>query len=205
MDIQMPVMDGLSATRAIRAELNMTDIPIVAMTAHALDEERQRCVDAGMNDHISKPIDARDVKMKIIKWVGANVQLDVVDEAPSLDSMPILDPTAVDVSAVASRLMLPEDIVRKMLHKFCRDYADAPEKLSLLIQNGNLKAAQSLAHSVKGVSGTLGIDDVYRLFGRLETDIKDGTFDPTAWSEEELTATFSQVVSNIETTVPPPD
>lgn len=204
MDIQMPVLDGLSATRAIRSELNMTDIPIVAMTAHALDEERQRCTDAGMNDHIAKPIDARDVKMKIIKWVGATVLSDIVENVPAIKTLTNEETTAVDVSAVASRLMLPEDLVRKMLLKFCRDYADAPEKISLFVHNGDLAAAQDLAHSIKGVSGTLGIDDVNQQFGQLEADIKDGTFDATEWSGEALTTTFKRVVSNIENTVEPP-
>lgn len=205
MDIQMPVMDGLSATRAIRTELKMTDIPIVAMTAHALEEERERCMDAGMDDHISKPIDARDVKMKIIKWIGAKFRTEVIDAAPVLDVSSDAVTSMVDVSAIASRLTLPEDMVGKMLLKFCRDYRDTPEKLGQLVQQDNLAEAQAMAHSVKGVSGTLGIDDVYRLFGDLEASLKDGTFVSNDWDHKGLTAAFDQVVANIEETVPASD
>lgn len=67
MNIQMPVMDGLAATRKIRGELRLDDLPVVAMTAHALDEERDRCLAASMNDHVSKPIDARELIAKINK------------------------------------------------------------------------------------------------------------------------------------------
>lgn len=202
MDIQMPIMDGLSATRAIRTELKMTEIPVVAMTAHALEEERKRCMDAGMNDHISKPIDARDVKMKIIKWIGAKFRSEILDAGPVLDPASGSVTSIVDVSATASRLALPENMVHKMLLKFCRDYKDTPEKLRQLVQDGNLDAAQDLAHSIKGASGSLGIDEVYRLCGELETTLKDGIFVADDWDGEGLTATFDQVIANIEDTMP---
>ena len=65
----MPEMDGITATTKIRADSVFQDIPVIAMTAHALDEGRDRCLDAGMNDHVSKPIDARDLISKINKWI----------------------------------------------------------------------------------------------------------------------------------------
>ncbi|MEK9725197.1 MAG: response regulator [Rhodospirillaceae bacterium] len=68
MDIQMPEMDGLTATRCIREDLGYADLLVIAMTAHAFDEERERCLRAGMNDHVSKPIDARELIAKINKW-----------------------------------------------------------------------------------------------------------------------------------------
>lgn len=205
MDIQMPVMDGLSATRAIRSDLKMTEIPIVAMTAHALEEERERCMDAGMDDHISKPIDARDVKMKIIKWIGAKFRSEILDAVPVSDSASDAVKSIVDVAAIAARLTLPEDMVRKMLLKFCRDYKGTPERLGQLVQDGNLEEAQYLAHSIKGVSGTLGIDDVYRLFSDLETSLKDGIFVPNDWDHKGMTMAFDQIIANIEDTFPSPD
>ena len=73
MDLEMPELDGLTATRKIREELGFTDIPVIAMTAHAMEEERERCHDAGMNDHVSKPIDARDLIVKVNKWARSSV------------------------------------------------------------------------------------------------------------------------------------
>ncbi len=70
MDIQMPVMDGLTATKVIREDLGFSRIPILAMTAQALSEERDRCIEAGMNDHITKPIDARELIAKLDNWVN---------------------------------------------------------------------------------------------------------------------------------------
>ena len=216
MDIQMPVMDGITATHKIRSVLGMTSLPVVAMTAHALEEERERCLAAGMNDHISKPIDARDVKMKIIKWIGTQFQDNLLEAPISTEEVETFDvaevvaepeeeTTAVDIPAVAARLTLPVDMIQKMLLRFCRDHAEAPEKVRKLIEAGDLDGARALAHSVKGVSGTLGISEVYKMFGDLEADIKDGSFDPAAWDGDHMSATFRRAILNIEQTVPAPE
>ncbi|WP_156302731.1 response regulator, partial [Methylogaea oryzae] len=70
MDIQMPVMDGYAATRAIRNELQLRELPIIAMTAHAMAEERQRCLECGMNDHLAKPIDKRTLHERLSYWLN---------------------------------------------------------------------------------------------------------------------------------------
>lgn len=208
MDIQMPVLDGLSATEMIRSDLKMTDLPIVAMTAHALEEERERCAEAGMDDHISKPIDALDVQMKMLKWVGSEFQSDSSDEAPAETAEPetvqFNEAPVVDVQAVAARLMLSEEMVQKLLLRFCDDYADTPEKLRSLIQSGDLAGAEHLAHSVKGVSATLGIEDVQQRFGELEESFRAGTFDPAVWDDTELTMAFESDVANIRKAIPEP-
>ena len=69
MDVQMPVMDGLEATQRIRSDLGRTDLPIVAMTAHAFPEERERCISSGMNDHIAKPISAAGLSEVLLRWL----------------------------------------------------------------------------------------------------------------------------------------
>jgi signal transduction histidine kinase/DNA-binding response OmpR family regulator len=69
MDVQMPVMDGLEATRLIRAHIDATKLPIIAMTAHAMEQERQMCLDAGMNDHLTKPVDPKSVTLTLGQWI----------------------------------------------------------------------------------------------------------------------------------------
>ena len=69
MDVQMPEMDGLEATRLIRARVDATQLPIIAMTAHAMEQERQLCLDAGMNDHLTKPIDPKAVTNTLGHWI----------------------------------------------------------------------------------------------------------------------------------------
>jgi two-component system sensor histidine kinase/response regulator len=69
MDVQMPVMDGLEATRLIRRHVNATQLPIIAMTAHAMEQERQLCLDAGMNDHLTKPVDPKSLTRTLGRWI----------------------------------------------------------------------------------------------------------------------------------------
>jgi CheY-like chemotaxis protein len=71
MDVQMPVMDGLEATRLIRAQVSAAQLPIIAMTAHAMEEERLACLAAGMNDHLTKPVDPRALARTLERWVSA--------------------------------------------------------------------------------------------------------------------------------------
>lgn len=194
MDIQMPEMDGLSATKAIRDDLGFDKLPVLAMTAHALDEERERCTAAGMNDHITKPIDARDVIAKVVKW--ANLA-PASQAAGSAEAANIDTPTVYDMDAVSARLMLPADIIKKLLTKFTEDYANVAAQLSSHINEGKIDEAKMLAHSLKGVTGTLGIDGVNRLSSDLETNLGTASFNPPDWDkaafEKEVALAIKQI------------
>ncbi len=72
MDMQMPVMDGIEATRAIRSDPRLQDLPIIAMTANAMAIDREKCLEAGMNDHIGKPIDPDQLFSVLLRWTGRN-------------------------------------------------------------------------------------------------------------------------------------
>jgi hypothetical protein len=69
MDVQMPTMDGLEATRLIRRSIGADELPIIAMTAHAMEQERQLCLDAGMNDHLTKPVDPKSLTRTLGRWI----------------------------------------------------------------------------------------------------------------------------------------
>ena len=87
MDLQMPGMDGLEATRRIRAQPELAGLPVIAMTAHAMPEERRQCMDAGMNEHIAKPVDPEKLYRALLEWLGGeatNVLMDA--ETKSGDS-----------------------------------------------------------------------------------------------------------------------
>jgi CheY-like chemotaxis protein len=70
MDVQMPEMDGLEATRLIRRHFDATELPIIAMTAHAMEQERRLCLDAGMNDHLTKPVDPKNLTRTLARWIN---------------------------------------------------------------------------------------------------------------------------------------
>ncbi|MDD2729453.1 response regulator [Malikia sp.] len=168
MDMQMPVMDGLSATREIRQLPGLQELPILAMTANAMAGDRQRCLDAGMNDHIAKPIDPRDLTDKLLRWVrpdparagraSAGAQAMVVapvraDQAwlQALGGVEGLD-TRLGLGQAGGR----EPLYGRLLAKFLADQADVPDRLAQAIAASDWSEAERVAHTLKGVSAQIG-------------------------------------------------
>ncbi len=176
MDIQMPEMDGLEATREIRSDPTFADVPVIAMTAHALAEEQQKCLDAGMNDHVSKPIDPRSLIATLNHWIsedrrtGMNADADVVPE-------PTNDAAVYDPDAALERLTISADILRPFLRDYMEKYATADQTLSGYLQDAETGEAIEFAHMIKGVSATLGADQLSDIASRIETALRD---DPDA-------------------------
>lgn len=199
MDIQMPVMDGLTATVSIRNEPLLAEIPIIAMTAHALDEEREKFTKAGMVDHITKPVDARDVIAKVLKWSNENThsQEDTFHESPVADT-----PKAYDFDEVVKRLMLPPDIVKKLLQKFKTDYADASVRMTNLINLHQNEEAQMLAHALKGVAGTLGLMRISLIASELEESLANEDFNDKNWPQDELREAIDLAIKEIDADLP---
>ncbi|MBT6095460.1 MAG: PAS domain S-box protein [Rhodospirillaceae bacterium] len=191
MDLQMPVMDGYEATATIRANPAFDDLPIIAMTAHALVEERERCLEAGMVDHVSKPVDARQLIDTINKWVadgGATPPEDDEDDGlfdleldpePTSESTPEpdfepedeLDVPALNITKAIERLMVPDPFLRGMLDEFREKYGDVVSRLQQLLADGERDQAERLAHSLKGISGSVAADPVYAGASALESAI----------------------------------
>ena len=171
MDVQMPEMDGLTATKKLRSERRFAKLPILAMTAHALDEEKKRCEEAGMDDHIAKPIDSRDLISKLNKWIGGN-------ERPAAAPQEVkTPPTSFDIDAVSARLMMPPATLKPMIEKFIETYAEAGSKMTLMITAEDMDDAAEFAHSIKGVSATLGATSVSDAAAALEIALKTGNGD----------------------------
>jgi len=200
MDLQMPEMDGFEATAAIRDMPERVGLPIIAMTAHALTEERQRCLDAGMVDHISKPFDGRKLVETINQWALSYRHLKSVDgelpatpltggpdsatnNEPRDDSVGVneIEPSdtsnsgpaaALNISDALERLMIPEDVLKMLLTDFRDKYADAAGNIQGMLDQGARDDAEREAHSLKGVSGSLGAEGVHQAATALEEAIK---------------------------------
>lgn len=171
MDVQMPEMDGITATRLIRESRSADRLPIIAMTAHAYEEEKQRCLDAGMNDHVAKPVDPATLMRALNRWL----------KVPS--SPPAPPPVAV---SVRSDSLLPDDLppfdlqaalvrvngktalLRKLIVTFGETYADVAHDLRVHISTGLLADARRLAHSLKGVAGSLELPAVQGIAADIE-------------------------------------
>jgi len=182
MDVQMPVMDGLEATRKIRGHSGLASLPIIAMTASAFEGERKRCFEAGMNDHIAKPVDPELLYSTLRKWLPEGLQTfgssmlgemtedeDERNLRARLADVPGLDSGSwLGVQAGMARYYL------SLLEKYANSQSEDMEKLKTRLKDGNYKDAQILVHSLKGVAGILGIFGVLDLATELETAIQEG-------------------------------
>lgn len=183
MDLQMPVMDGYEATRHIRREKTHTQLPIIAMTASAMAKDREKALEAGMNAHVSKPIDLNELFGTLAKWItpGDRPLPDQYTKGQNNESDspgPLSDIPGIQVQAALARLDHNRSLYLKLLKKFKRDYSDATRQLTDALGNGDHESALLLAHSIKGVSGNIGIVDLQAAAAALEKALGDKMRDP---------------------------
>jgi two-component system sensor histidine kinase/response regulator len=177
MDMQMPVMDGITATKVLRTKPYLAKLPIIAMTAHALVEERQRCLDAGMNDHVSKPIDPDVLFATLMRWTHSRhaeaAGTTPKHEAPGAEiDVPLIED--VDVTGGIKRVAGNKKLYRDLLGQFVSKQRDAAGQIAEALKNNDAKLAERIAHTVKGVAGNLGIATVQLAAAVLEKAIRDG-------------------------------
>ena len=176
MDLQMPEMDGHTAARLIRAQRGLQSLPIIAMTAHALVEEHQRCLDAGMNDHVSKPIDPEALFSTLLRW--AKPRRGQAVEPQARTAMPTNEVILPEIAGIKQvdglkRVVGNKRLYRDLLAQFAAKQDDAAARISAALESGDLKLAERIAHTVKGVAGNLGIGQVFAAAEKLEGAIHD--------------------------------
>ncbi len=163
MDLQMPVMDGHTATLEIRKLERFRSLPIVAMTAHALAEVRERCLAEGMNDHITKPIDADVLFATVARWGRRQQPVSWRDA---------LTAVGVDVDKGIARFSGKDLAYRSMVWRFREEYADAATDLRVASAAGDAATAMRIAHTLRGVAATLEAGPLARAAGKLERLLK---------------------------------
>ena len=184
MDIQMPVMDGMTATHQIRKDRRCQKLPIIAMTAHALEGDRQKSLAAGMNDHVTKPIDNKKLYATLAQWINPTgsdsrfgkrpqrVQTPVVKEGLL---SPILD--GFDMADALVRFNGDLGQFKGFLLAFQRDYANSGQEIQTALERGDLETAARLAHTMKGVAGNLSAKELQQAALDLEQEIKQNRID----------------------------
>jgi CheY-like chemotaxis protein len=176
MDIQMPEMDGYEATRRIRLDPRFVNLPIIAMTAHALVEERQKVLEVGMNDHIAKPIDP-DVMFETLRRYFSRGHSPTPSraclETPS-EQVPVPEIEGLDVKAGIRRVAGNSKLYCDLLRRFVEGQRDAAERVREALRAGDAATAERIAHTAKGVSGNLGASEVQAVAGELERSIGGG-------------------------------
>ncbi|MBF0382054.1 MAG: response regulator [Magnetococcales bacterium] len=169
MDIQMPHMDGYTATKQIRMLPQCAKLPIIAMTAHAMVDDKNKCRAAGMNSHIAKPILSEQFYDTISQWIrisnpDSNKKIEITQ--PNLLQIP-----NYDVAAGLKRIGGNQQGFEKLLIRFREDYGKTSQEVINSINNGDHKTAKELVHKVKGVSGNIGHNSLYASSIALEQAI----------------------------------
>jgi two-component system sensor histidine kinase/response regulator len=170
MDVQMPGMDGREATRHIRAGLAGRPLPIIALTAHAMADERQRCLDAGMDDHLSKPVPPAVLVATVAQWMA---HLDAPEEGVA--SVPEASPPpAVDVDEAMAHVDHNWPLLRKLLAQYHGQNSGVVAELRTQLAAQKYDKAEFLAHRLRGGSSTLGARAVAEAAAALEKALHDG-------------------------------
>ncbi|MBF0438910.1 MAG: response regulator, partial [Magnetococcales bacterium] len=172
MDLQMPEMDGFTATRLIRSDSRFTTLPIIAMTAHAMEEDRQKCLAAGMNGHVGKPFDPKELYNTLTRWINLSPPpLPVAKLIPS--STHELPPEIPGLNMREGITFMGGDtkLYRRMLLRFRSEHASEANKIATALQTGDRKLAERLAHTMKSTSGQLGATRLYQAATLLEQGI----------------------------------
>ena len=177
MDIQMPVMDGLTASRKIREELNNKVLPVLAMTAHAMKGEREKSLAAGMNDHITKPIDPEFLYMTLRKFLAPK-SVNTQQKESKRDKVVVetvvnnINIVGIDTITGLRRAAGKEEVYLKLLRTFVENYGSFKAKANQLQTQNRLDETGMLLHTLAGVSGNIGITEVYKLAQELTLEFK---------------------------------
>jgi PAS domain S-box-containing protein len=186
MDLQMPEMGGIEATQRIRADARYAQLPIIAMTAHAMVEERERCIAAGMVDHITKPIDPQAMFQTLARWVKATRAASETPRTAGADALPLVD--GLDTAGGLKRVAGNRKLYLSLLRQFIDNQADAAARVAAALARDDHAEAERIAHSVKGVAGNIGLGAVQAAAAALETAAREkkGLKGPASKMEAEL-------------------
>jgi PAS domain S-box-containing protein len=217
MDVQMPVMDGLAATAAIRRLAGGETIPVLAMTANAFEEDRLKAMAAGMNDHLGKPVEPDLLYRALVKWLPVKTAPgQPVSGSPSavacLSSRPIgavsrsetinalANIEGLDATSGLNRICGDEGFYFSLLEQFCRQHAADGGVLTEKLAAGDRAGMAQVAHALRGVAGALGAEKVQQLARVLEEAIRaEATEDSLQLVLQKLVEALSVLVAKLQT------
>ncbi|MEZ4526897.1 MAG: response regulator [Desulfobacterales bacterium] len=179
MDVQMPELDGYQTSRLIRENPRWRKLPVIAMTAHAMKGDREKCLEAGMNDYVTKPIDTESLFSVLSQWIASSRGESVPEEADSVRPASgdedfgslFADISGIDISAVRTRIGNPK-FLAKLLREFAETHADAAQDIRGAIGKEDWETAFRLVHNIKGVAGNLSVPELYEAALDLENLVR---------------------------------
>jgi two-component system sensor histidine kinase/response regulator len=211
MDMQMPVMDGIAATKAIRSNPHFRALPIVAMTANVMANDREKCIEAGMNDHVAKPIDPDELFAALLRWIKPRdgggspatenatlvSRLPKPSEARGSDTLEI---AGIDTRSALRRTGGNRLRYESLLRKFAQPSAGGVEEIRTALATGDMATAARTAHSLKGSAANLGATALAEVASRAETALTTGQgIEPALQS---LALSFGATVAAIRSALP---
>ena len=217
MDLQMPEMDGYQATAKIRSESRFAKLPIIAMTAHATIEERQRCLAAGMVDHISKPIDPGNLFETVGRFYKPSAPSDgkkasdlpaEANDAKSLtkgpdDGLPTI--AGLDTKDGLSRVAGNRKLYLKLLRQFAEQQGPTITQITEALAKDDIALAERLAHTLKGVAGNIGAKPVQTAAGTLEKLIRERAgAEEVASAKQQVAAVLDPLVTQLQAALSSP-
>jgi len=199
MDCQMPIMDGYHATQTIRSEkttLKNHAIPIIAMTANAMAGDKQKCLDVGMDDYLSKPIDSQKVIDILSKWLPSEKNADtpseiVQDEAIEIKEELNNDLVDFDYQDMAKRLMDDVELMKSVAELFCEEIPTNIADIKISIEEGDAARATAIIHQIKGASANVGGIALSALALEMEIAGQDGDLDKLTRQLNQLEPKFN--------------
>ena len=193
MDCRMPVMDGFEATRKIRADRRFADLPILAMSGDATEDDQQKCLECGMNGCIAKPIDVGQLFTTLGHWVkvviGSNGAAAHGDEAPNIPGL--------ETDKALRHLEGNVDLLRKLIIRFGATQADTVTRIRTAIESGDAETAARAAHTFKGVAGNIGATQMFERAAMVEGMLKQGKADGLADALDEMEQELNLLLERI--------
>jgi two-component system sensor histidine kinase/response regulator len=197
MDMQMPEMDGFEATRAIRQRPEFKDLPIIAMTANVMAGDREKCLEAGMNDHVAKPIEPDKLFKTLVQWISPKDRdISQPESQPSIatQTAKVLPASlaGIDIDEGLRRVGGNRKLYHKLLVEFFQDHGEDVRAINEALDSNDEKTAQRLAHTIKGVSGSIGAGDLFGAAEKLDAALKKKQRD-----------TYNNLLSDLQDTLTP--
>jgi signal transduction histidine kinase/DNA-binding response OmpR family regulator/HPt (histidine-containing phosphotransfer) domain-containing protein len=210
MDMQMPVMDGITATKAIRLNPKHRALPIIAMTANVMATDRDKCIEAGMNDHVSKPIDPQELFNALLRWIkpreqgsstrSATVAVASVPPPTNIPEPPILNIPGIDTVSALKRTGGNPQRYEALLRKFAQSSTGGVQEIRTALAAGDTATATRAAHSLKGSAANLGAAALAAVAAKAEATLAAGN--PVEESLDALANSLESTVAAISSALP---
>ncbi len=214
MDVQMPEMDGYEATRLIREKTQPNKLPIIAMTAYAMTGDRDKCLQAGMDDYVTKPIEVEQLLTILRKWIKTqSITTPFLSSSTDKDEATTQEPDGeerlpdklpgIDIDSALNRLMGNRKLFKTLLTDFYRDYQNAAHDIRTALDKNELKTALLLAHTLKGVAGNLSALQLQGAAYEVEKALRQENLDKIDVLVDKLENALTQLLQSSLTILEP--